>query len=129
MFIGPHTSLCINSNNSLALFPFAKKGLLVILPSKHGSQIGNGSTNKELSTPSLTSLSILFRLIWPNLKCQSFVELVEDSFLLDGLETTELFNSTLDVSLMQGLVKYKPLDSVPEQIKDHFFLLIIQFQN
>ena len=115
MFIGPHTSLCINSNKSLALFPFAEKGLLVILPSKQGSQIGNGFTTKELSTPSLTNLSILFRLIWPNLKCQSFVELEEDSFLLDGGETTELFNSTLDVSLMQGLIKYKPLDSVPDK--------------
>ena len=123
MFIGPHTSLCINSNKSLALLPFVEKGLLVILPSKQGSQIGNNSTTKELSTPSLPSLSILFRLIWPNLKCLSFVELVEDSFLLDGIVTTELFNSTSDDSLLQGLIKYKPLDSVVEQIKEPFLFI------
>ena len=122
-FIGPHTSLCINSNKSLALLPFAEKGLLVILPSKQDSQIGNGSITKELSIPSLTSLSILFRLIWPNLKCQSFVGFDEGSFLLDGIVTIELFNSTLDDSWVQGLIKYKPLDNVPEQIKKLFLFI------
>ena len=73
--------------------------------------------------PSLTSLSILFRLIWPNLKCQSFVGLEEGSFLLDGTTTNELFNSNLDDSWVQGLINYKPLDSVLEQIKEPFLFI------
>ena len=51
------------------------------------------------------------------------MELVEDSFLLDGIVTTELFNSTSDDSLMQGLIKYKPLDSVLDQIKEPFLFI------
>ena len=81
IFMGPYTSIYTNSNKSLALLPLDEKGLLVILPSRQDSQTGIGSSTSEGKIPSFASLSILFRLMWPSLRCQIFVGLDEGNFL------------------------------------------------
>ena len=72
----------------MALFPFALKDLLVLLPYKQDSQTKNGSTaNYELKGPSTTSLWILPKLIWPNFTCQGNIWFIlEGSFLLFVIE-------------------------------------------
>lgn len=50
----------------------------VILPFKWNSHTDIGSTNQEDEVSSIACLSILFRYIWPSLKCRSLIGLVED---------------------------------------------------
>ena len=53
VFIGPHTSLCIKPNKSLALSPFQLKGDLVIFPNKHESHTTICSKTEGSNNPSL----------------------------------------------------------------------------
>ena len=71
------TSMCTSWSGSVALEPLAKKGLLVILFSRQDLQTGRDPINGSLKGLSFTSLFILSRPIWPNLKCYRYVSLLE----------------------------------------------------
>ena len=73
IFRSPHISVRINFNTHLDLFSFIENDLLVIFVSKHDAHTSKVWIVKYDKWPFLTNLSILFKLLWPSLRCQSLM--------------------------------------------------------
>src|SRR3954467_10200571 len=97
MLIGPHTSVCMISNKSLARSIVPENGVLVILPMRHGSHVSNDSKSRDSKSPSAWSF---FIRLTPNMT-KAAVPHVSGTIVINvnsfGTHTMDMCNITFEI--------------------------------